>query len=65
MIKLHNQEQLDEERVDLALTSQPQYTMKGSQDRSVEAGTEAEAMEKHCLLACSPWLAQPVFKYNA
>jgi hypothetical protein len=25
----------------------------GTQDRNLEAGTEAEATEEHCLLACS------------
>lgn len=29
--------------------------------REVRARSEAEAMEEHCLLACSPWLAQSVF----
>jgi hypothetical protein len=31
------------------------------QDRSLEAGTDAEAMEGCCLLACSAWLAQLAF----
>ena len=30
-------------------------------DRNLEAGADTEAMEECCLLACSPWLAQPVF----
>lgn len=29
--------------------------------QDMEAGTEAEATEEHCLLACSPWLAQIVY----
>lgn len=29
--------------------------------QDLEAGTEAEAMEDHCLLAGSPWLAQIVY----
>lgn len=32
--------------------------------RNLDAGTEAEAMEAHCLLDCSLWLAQPAFFYN-
>ena len=31
------------------------------QGRNLEAGTDAEAMEGCGFLACSPWLAQPVF----
>ena len=31
------------------------------QDWNLEAGAYAEAMEGHCLLACSSWLAQPAF----
>ena len=31
-----------------------------TQGRDLE-GTDAEAMEGNCLLACSPWLAQPAF----
>ena len=27
------------------------------------AGTEAEALEEHGLLACSSWLTQPAFPY--
>lgn len=30
-------------------------------ERNLEAGTGAEAAEEHCLLACPPRLAQPVF----
>jgi hypothetical protein len=29
--------------------------------RNLEAEADAEAMEGCCLLACSPWLAQPAF----
>lgn len=32
--------------------------------REVKAGMEAEAVEKHCLLACSEWLAQPAFLHS-
>jgi hypothetical protein len=31
------------------------------QGSNLEAGADAEAMENYCLLACSSWLAQPVF----
>ena len=29
--------------------------------QELEAGTEAEVVEEHCLRACSPWLAQSAF----
>jgi hypothetical protein len=32
-----------------------------TQDRNLEAGADAEAMEGCCLLACFPWLAQLAF----
>ena len=28
------------------------------------AGTEAKAMEEHCLLDCSLWIDQPAFLYT-
>jgi hypothetical protein len=31
------------------------------QDRILEAGADAEAMERGCTLACFPWVAQPAF----
>ena len=34
------------------------------QGQNLEVGTDAEAMEGRCLLACSLWLAQPVFLYT-
>jgi hypothetical protein len=48
----------------LAYTSIPQLTIKGikgSQGRNLEARADAEAMERCCFLACSPWLAQLAF----
>ena len=33
----------------------------GTQDRNLEAGTEAETMEEHCLLVCSARLSQIYF----
>jgi len=30
-----------------------------TQDRNLEAGADAEAVEEGCLLACFPWLSQP------
>lgn len=38
--------------------------MRGSQGRSLKAGTEAEAMEACCILACYSCLAQLAFLYN-
>jgi hypothetical protein len=37
------------------------FIIKGSQDRNLEAGADAEAMERCCLLAFSPYLAQCAF----
>jgi hypothetical protein len=37
----------------------------GKQSRNLEVGTEAKAVDECCLLACSPWLAQPAFLYRA
>jgi hypothetical protein len=38
---------------------------KGTQQRSLEAGTEAEnAEQKNAVIACSPWLAQLAFLNN-
>ena len=34
---------------------------ENKQDRNLEAGADAEAMEDCCLLPCFPWLAQPAF----
>ena len=50
----------------LVHTSMARFIMEGSQDRNsqsrnLEAGADAEAMEGHCLLAYSPWLARPAF----
>lgn len=33
-------------------------------NRNPEARSEAEATEKQCLLACSPWLVRPALLYN-
>jgi hypothetical protein len=32
-----------------------------TQDKTLEAGVDAEAMEECCLLACFPWLAHLAF----
>jgi hypothetical protein len=55
--------QVGEERVYSVYTSTLLFTTKGSQDRNsqsrnLEVGVDAEAMDKHCLLARVPWLAQ-------
>jgi hypothetical protein len=66
VIKHYDQKQLGEERVYFILSLQS--TVEGSQGRNLEAGTEAEAMEECCFLACSsrlyyttqdhpPWMA--------
>jgi hypothetical protein len=48
-----------EERVYLAYTSASLFIIGQSQDWNLEAGADAEAIEGCCILACSPWLAQP------
>ena len=40
----------------------PLSVTEESQDRNLEAGADAEAMEGCCILACSPWLAQPSYR---
>jgi hypothetical protein len=67
VIKYHDQKQLGKEMVHyyyLALSGDCLFlkdVWAGTQDRNLEAETKAEVMEKYCLLACSSWLAQPVF----
>ena len=54
--------QMGEERLYFASAScgSLRETKAGTtQGRHLEAGADAEAMEGCCLLACSPWLAQP------
>jgi hypothetical protein len=54
-----------QKRVYSAYTSRSQSTPERSQGRNLEAGTEAEAMEELCLLACSPWLLLSLLSYAA
>ena len=61
MMKHHDQKQHGEERVYLAYASTSLFIIEGSQDRNLEAGADAEAMEEYCLLDFSPWLAQAAF----
>jgi hypothetical protein len=61
LMKHHGQEQFGEERVIACTHSYHTSLLEGSQDRNLEAGAIVEAMEKYCLLACSPWLVQSVF----
>lgn len=42
----------------------PYHVQFTTQDRTLEAGAGAEAMEGCCLLLCISWLAQPVFLYS-
>lgn len=57
----HDQKQLEEDRVYFCLLLQ--FIMRGSWGRN-SMQEHAEAMEESCLLACSLWLAQPVFLYT-
>ena len=61
MMKHCGHKQLGEERVYLIYTSTSLFIIKGSQDRDLEAGADAEAMEGCCLLAYFPRLAHPAF----
>jgi hypothetical protein len=49
-----DQNQLEEEKMNLAYSSMSQFITEGRQDRSLrrklEAETEAETLEGHCLL---------------
>ena len=54
--------QLGEKRIYFSLQL-PLTITEGNQERRLEAGTEAEAREECCLLACSLWLVQPNFLY--
>lgn len=58
--KHHDQKQLAEEKAYLPYTS-----ISKEQGRNLKAGTEEEAMEEHCLLACSSWVGQFAFLHNA
>lgn len=40
------------------LISEVTVPVEGTRGRDLEAGTDAEAMKQHCLLACSPRFAQ-------
>jgi hypothetical protein len=59
--------QVGEERVYSAYTfhivvhHQRKSGQEHTQDRNLEAGVDAEAMEECCLLSCFPGLAQPAF----
>jgi hypothetical protein len=44
-----------------ALHQQKKSGQKFTQGRNLEAGADANAMEKFCLLACFPWLAELAF----
>lgn len=43
-------------RKGLLVKSRLHSITEGSQGRNLDAGTEAETIEGHCLLTCSPWL---------
>lgn len=45
----------------LSYSSNARSITKETQGRTIEAGSETEAMEDHCLLSCSLRLAQPAF----
>lgn len=57
----HHNQQLGEERVNLAYTSQVTLLHWEKSRKELRAGMEAETMEKHCLLASLSWLIRFVF----
>lgn len=61
IIKHHDQKQLREKVVSFILQLSGHTLSLGD----IRAGTEAEAMQKHCSLASSPWFAQPAFLQNS
>jgi hypothetical protein len=54
--------QLGEERVCLML--QLVVHLEGKSGQGPKAEIEAKAIEEHCFVACSSWLAQLAFLYN-
>lgn len=48
-------------RKKVVLPHRLQFFRKGSQGRTPEAETEAEALEEFCLWVCCPWLALHAF----
>jgi hypothetical protein len=61
---MKHQKQPGGERISLAYTSILLLIFEGSQDRNVEAGADAEAVEGCCLLARSSWLVQPASQHE-
>jgi hypothetical protein len=61
VMKHHEQKQLGKGRVYLAYALTSLFTTEGSQDRNLEAGAEAEAIECYSLLAYFSRFAQPSF----
>ena len=62
-MKHHDQEQLGDQQANFAYTFISLFIIQGSQDRhsnglNLQAGSDSEAMENRCLLACSLWLVQ-------
>jgi hypothetical protein len=63
-MKHHDRRNLEENRVYWMYDSTVLF-IEARQGRNLEAGVDAEAIEKGCLLACSSWLAQSLFLYNS
>ena len=66
VVKHHDQKQLGKKRFCFSIkfsghTPSLRGDRAGTQGRSLESGTEAEAVEEDCLLACSSWVTQSVF----
>lgn len=64
MMKYQDQKQIGKRRT--YLIPQLAYSPssgdgKGVQDRKLEAGTDAQVIEEHCLLVCPPWLCSVYF----
>ena len=59
MLKHHDQKQVGEKRVYSVSLKEVRTGIETGQN--LEAGADTDTMEGCCLLACSPWLAHPVF----
>ena len=64
--KHHHQNNLEGKGIGLYFQSTVHHQKTGQklkEGRNLEAGADVETMEGCCILACSSWLAQPVFLF--
>lgn len=68
-LSYHDQNQHGEEEICFTLTllqhsPSSKEAMVRTQDQNLGSGTKSETTGECCLLACSPWLALPIFLYT-